>query len=103
MAATGEEKMMSMCRAIPTHDHGRLYRGGVGDRTATPGLLHERRLAGAVHPPEARPEGGEEALATVLIVVTAGAGAARGVGQGVGQEVEDDMDEGETITRRERM
>lgn len=100
MAAMGEEKTMSMCRAIITHDRGRLYRGGVGDRTATQGHLHEPRPVGAVHPPEARPEGGEEVLATVPIAVIAGAGAARGVRRGVGQGVGDDMDGGETITSR---
>lgn len=98
MVAMGEEKMMSMCHAIITPDHGRLHRGGVGDRTAIQDLLHERPPVAVVHLPEARPEGEEEVLATVLIAATVGAGAAREVDQGV----EDDMDEGEMITPRER-
>lgn len=91
MVAAGAGKMMSMCRAILTHDHGRHRREGASDRTAIHDHLHERHLVGEGPHRGARREEGEEALATVPIVATAKAEA----GHGVAPEVEGGMGEDE--------
>ncbi len=92
--------MMFTFRTMLIPDHARHQPGGGSDHTAIQGLLREHRLVGEVHQPGARPEGEDGVQATVLIVVTAGAGVE--AGRGVAQEAEAGMGEGEIITRRRR-